>query len=331
MEIRKVQITGGSSNVISLPKEWIKSQNIKKNDPLGIIIHSNGNLIITKKIEVDQTQITKEFAIDDIKEPVHLFRYLISAYITGYNIIKIKSRDKIPPFVTELVRKYTQSTIGQEVVEETPQSITIKDLLNPSEMPFDNTIKRMFVITKSMHEDAIDALKNKDVALAESIILRDNDPERLHWLIARQHSIVLRDQRLVEKMKVSTNRITNYLLISRIIERISDHAVIIAKNSINLKDEKIDERIIDAIVSNSKFALGIFEESIEAFFRRDLKSSNQNIEQVKKLISMCEESNKMIQAQKIRRAISIGNIIESIRRTGEYSGDISEHLFSCFD
>lgn len=33
MEIRRVQITGGSSYVITLPKEWATSQNIKKNDP----------------------------------------------------------------------------------------------------------------------------------------------------------------------------------------------------------------------------------------------------------------------------------------------------------
>ena len=30
MEIRRVQITGGSSYVITLPKEWIRKVNIKK-------------------------------------------------------------------------------------------------------------------------------------------------------------------------------------------------------------------------------------------------------------------------------------------------------------
>ena len=57
------------------------------------------------------------------------------------------------------MRDYTQMTIGQEVVEETDTLITIKDLLNPAEMPFDNTIKRMFVIVRNMHEDAITALE----------------------------------------------------------------------------------------------------------------------------------------------------------------------------
>ncbi|GAG48430.1 unnamed protein product, partial [marine sediment metagenome] len=50
MEIRRVQITGGSSYVITLPKEWIKSTNVKKNDPLGLIPQSDGTLLITSKM-----------------------------------------------------------------------------------------------------------------------------------------------------------------------------------------------------------------------------------------------------------------------------------------
>ena len=37
MDIRKVQVTGGSSYVITLPKDWAEAQQVKKNDPLGLI------------------------------------------------------------------------------------------------------------------------------------------------------------------------------------------------------------------------------------------------------------------------------------------------------
>ena len=44
MEIHRVQVTGGSSFVLTLPKEWITTSNIKKNDPLSIHIQSDGTL-----------------------------------------------------------------------------------------------------------------------------------------------------------------------------------------------------------------------------------------------------------------------------------------------
>ena len=84
---------------------------------------------------------------------------LIGTYITGFNVIRLTTKQRFPPFVRIVVRDFTQMTIGQEVVEETETVIAIKDLLNPAEMPFDNTIKRMFVIVKTMHEDAITALE----------------------------------------------------------------------------------------------------------------------------------------------------------------------------
>ena len=328
IEIRKVQITGGSSYVISLPKTWAKSLNIQKNDPLGVIIQQDGTLLITPNINEIQLQKTKEFDVDTIDKPIHLFRYLIGAYISGYTIIKIKSDTLIPPFVRTTARKFTHITIGQEVVEETTTSIIIKDILNPAEMPFENTIRRMCIIVKSMHEDAINALEKRDKALAEDVVLRDNELDRLHWLIARQQNIVSKNVQLAQKMGITTGMIANYFLISRIIERIGDHAVRIAKNVLNLIEEKIDEDIIDTITSASNFALEIFNKSIDSFIKKDMDASNKNIESLTKLVSHCEEINTLALRQKGKTAISVSYIIESIRRTGEYAGDLSEYVIN---
>jgi len=40
IETRKVQITGGSTYVISLPKKWINKVKIKSGDGIGIAIGS---------------------------------------------------------------------------------------------------------------------------------------------------------------------------------------------------------------------------------------------------------------------------------------------------
>jgi len=132
MEIRRVQITGGSSYVITLPKEWIKSTNVKKNDPLGIHAQSDGTLLITSKMTGEQTRRIKEFDVNDKTNQTYLLRQLIGAYISGYTSIKIKSSKRIPPAARTTIRKFTQTTIGQEVIEETDTVITLKDLVNPN-------------------------------------------------------------------------------------------------------------------------------------------------------------------------------------------------------
>jgi phosphate uptake regulator len=296
MEIRRVQFTGGSSYVLTLPKEWVDAQKIKKNDPLGIEIQPDGTLLITKTIEQETLQRKKEFSVDGIIGPAYLFRLLIGAYISGITMIVITSKERLPPFVRAVVRDFTQMTIGQEVIEENDSAITLKDLLNPSEMPFANTIKRMFVIVKAMHEDAITAVSTGNPALAADVTARDNDVDRLHWLIARQTHMILSNTALSKKMNVSPRMAVHYYIISRIIERIGDHAERIAQNAAGIRKKEIDPAIITKILKASELSVGIFDRSIVSFFNNDLKKSHRNIESVQVLEAQwvhhgeCEES-----------------------------------------
>ncbi len=323
MEIRKVQITGGSSFTITLPKEWITQMKINKNDTLGLTPQSDGTLLITPNPSEEKLKRVKEFHIDEIQDVNYLFRLLIGAYIMGYNYIKIVANSKISPQFRDCAINFTQTAIGPEIVEETLNTITIKDLVNPIEMPFNKSIKRINILVRTMHEDAIIALKNKDKNLAEDVISRDREINRRHWLIARQSNMVLQDIILARKMDVSLEEANHYFLISRHLERIGDHAVRIAKNIYYLIKKKIDIEIINQISDASNFSLDILTKSLEALERRNIKMANEGIEHISDLLVLCENISKYpIDSKDI--LLRLNYISESIRRTGEYARNIAE-------
>jgi len=328
MELRKVQFTGGSSYVLTLPKEWIEAQKIKKNDSLGVEIQPDGTLLITRSINQESAQRTKEFDLTGITEPAYLFRLLIGAYISGYTFIVIHSHQRLPPFVRDVVRNFTQMTIGQEVIGETDTEIMLKDLLNPAEMPFDNTIKRMFIIVKAMHEDAITAIRSQNQTLANDVTSRDNDVDRLHWLIARQTNMILSNATLSRKMDISPVMALHYFTISRIIERIGDHAERIVFIAQPILKKGIDPEILKKIAKASELSVGIFDHSIVSFFNNDMKKANQNIESQRVLKTLCEEINSIVLKQETADAIALGYINESVKRAGEYAADISENVIN---
>jgi phosphate uptake regulator len=328
MEIRKVQFTGGSSYVITLPKEWVESEKIKKNDPIGLEIQPDGTLLVTKATEHEPLQRIKEFTLEGITEPSYLFRLLIGAYISGFTTIIIRSKDRFPPFVRIVVRDFTQMTIGQEVIDETDMAITIKDLLNPAEMPFANTIKRMYVIVKAMHEDAITGLATHNRALLKDVTACDNDVDRLHWLIARQAHMILTHVALSKKMGLTPGMAVHYFIISRIIERIGDHAERIVDNAEAILDKNLDPAVLEKIAKASELSVAIFEQSMVAFFNNDMKKSHRNIESVKALESLCEEIDHLVLKEETSDAIALGYITESVKRAGEYAADISENVIN---
>lgn len=328
MEIRRVQVTGGASFVVTLPKGWAEEQKIKKNDALGLIIQTDGTLLVTKKITDDPPQRIKIIDSSTVTDPAFLFRMLIGAYITGFTVIRITAKERIPPFVRTIVRDFTQMTIGQEVVEETATVIAIKDLLNPAEMPFDNTIKRMFVIVNAMHEDAITALENRNRVLAQDVINRDMDADRLNWLIARQTNMILQNASLSRKMGISPNVAVHYFMLSRIVERVGDHAVRIAEHAMPIMEADVDKKILAAIRKSSSMSLAIFDRSLISFFNADMKEAHRNIESINALEKICGDINNMVLKLETPVAINLGYIAESIRRSGEYAGDISETVIN---
>jgi phosphate uptake regulator len=328
MEIRKVQVSGGSSYIVSLPKNWIRATNIKKNDPVGVITQTDGTLLITPNIHGQQVQKTKEFSVDAGTDQDFFLRCLIGAYISGYNVIRVRAKGRLPPFVTLIVRDFTNMAIGQEVIEETENSITLRDLLNPAEMPFDNTIRRMVVILKGRQEDAINALMTRNSDLAANVIERDTDIDRLHWLIARQNHLILSDVNLSRKMNVPVRAAQDYYLVSRIIERMADHGTRIAKNVRYLISQENDEALYPEIQAASSLSVDLFLRSIDSFFDEEIQKANTIIGQIRGLEDRCRKISTRAMGYEARVAMPMVYITDSLRRIGDYSADICETVIN---
>lgn len=328
MDTRKVQMTGGSSYIITLPKEWILSANIKKNDALGVIVQPDGSLLITPDAARDTHAHTKEFLLDETTDPTYLFRLLIGAYISGYANIVLRAKRGIAPQLRDSVIKFTQTLIGPEIVEEDANMMIIKDLLKPTEMPFNKTLKRMFLLVRSMHEAAMRSLSEGDKDIARDVINRDRDVDRLQWLVARQAHMVLEDISLAGKMEIKQTDVVFYLTMSRILERVGDHAIIIATNIPIMIEARVDHKALETIVNSSNQALKMLSASLEAWQGRDIILANGTIQSLPNLLRMCKRINDIAAEMQGDPAVSLSYISESIRRTGEYATDISELLIN---
>ncbi|MCI0497173.1 MAG: phosphate uptake regulator PhoU [Thermoplasmata archaeon] len=324
METRKVQLTGGSSFVVTLPKEWITRNEIKKHDPLGLIVQPDGSIVITPKTEGEKERRTIALRVDGAVDSRYLYRVLISTYVQGYSVIEIRSSPRIQPLVRATVNEFTQTTVGPEIMEEESDRIVVKDLLDPAEMPFENTIKRLYILVRTMALDAVKGLRERDRGLVEDVMMRDGAIDRLNWLVSRQSAVAMMDSIVARRMNVGPDDATFYFLVSRIIERIGDHAVLIASSSRELIAAKPRREVVAAIDRASEVALDIFTASINAWSRSDILAANQVVESVRTI----DEHYKAIldNAFKARGPTSVAeaNIAYSLRRIAEYSGDISE-------
>jgi len=328
METRKVQKTGGSSYIVSLPKAWAEKMGIKEQDRVGIITRPDGTLVILPGVDQQQDQREKVIDVDAIDKGPLLFRMLVGAYIMGFNKIVITSKSRVDTQAKGTAREFINKAIGLEITEETANSITIKDLLNPAEMRFNVWVDRMSSLVATRLEDSLRALSSKDAVIAKDVIDRDIEVNRLHWILSRQHNLLMRNLAFSERLDPAERRNANYSLISRIMERIGDYAVRISENNLHVLDKNVDKKLVDALVQAGNLAITIFKRSIEAFSSGDINDANQIIESVRELIKKCEAIEAHVLEQETVVGVSLGYINEAIRRTGEQSMDLCEYVIN---
>lgn len=328
-EARKLQLVGGSTYVLSLPKKWVEDLNLKTGDSVHILKNANNSLSILPT-QISSGKTLKSKAVISQKESIEsIQRKIIAMYLAGYQIIEIHTKggriqSEHKQAIRNLIRR---NLIGTEMVESSPESITLQVLTSLPELSINDALKRMFLLTSTMHRQAIDALKEMNVELGEEITHLDDEVDRFSLYILRnltfavEHEKVLRDIGLKKPSDC-----ISYRIVVKSIERIADHAVSIASRVKFLKST-VEPALLQKITRLSEESLKVFEDSILALNKRDYaladtvaSNAHSIAEKEKEFTDNMEESKKYSSVIKF--------VLEDIRRTAEYSSDIAEAVIN---
>lgn len=324
METRKLQKTGGSTYIVSLPKHWVTESKLKEGDPVSMTVDDNGLLVLDATLGSRRPSSHIEIAVDEDANALHFLRSLIGLYVSGYDEIVVRARTRMPHEVRKAVRDFTRRVIGPEIVEESSTSVTIQDVADHSHLDMRKILKRMHLMARSMHSDAVEAMVDGNRDLAKDVVARDDEVDRLYWFMAKQRSMMSRDSVIARKMAVGLTEASFYVAASKSLERIADHAARIAYSASELAGEKIPEKVTSEIREYSRSALTVLDRSVEALLKRDTKVANEVADECERLRQMRNAVIRQVMDQKGKYAVPLALVVESLERTALYSADLSE-------
>jgi len=327
-ETRKIQLTGKSTYIVSLPKKWVTTMNLKAGSQLVISQQSDASLILMPKDWAKPSKLgDASIAVSQKDDPNTTMRKIVALYLVGYNSIIIKTKDeRITSLQRNFIKDMTRKKlVGTEIVSDSSNEMRLQVLLSYPELSVESALRRMCLIAASMHEDSLKALKNSDKELAKEVITLDDDVDRFSLYIIRQLKAAVQSERVLRDIGLSSPRdCLGYRVIAKSVERIADHAVKIAENVLSLND-KLDELTYVKISEMSSFARSVFDDSIKSLFTKDYFLADRAVAEAKTIARIESEAIKTI--HKKTDAATMANarmIMESIRRTAEYASDIAE-------
>jgi phosphate uptake regulator len=274
METRKVQKTGKSTLIVSLPKKWARKNAIGNGSLLFISQSQSGELLLSTNIS-EPDQVMK---IDiGSKSGDSLIRDIKGSYLAGYSTVEISSSQMSVNQKKDL-HGIVSKLIGPEILEENINKMVIQDLIGSEELQPDRALKRIKNMTRSMTQDAITSLINKDKELAHDVIQRDDDVDRLNLLIYRQFMEILRS-RSIQRDVVGSLLAFNYMQASANLECMADHASKIAEIA-SIADHELPAKMTDELSNISSAVAKLMDECISTILNPDVDRANRSINEI---------------------------------------------------
>ena len=326
-ETRKLQVTGGSTYILSLPKRWVTQNQLTKGSPLQVREEDGILSIIPSISKKPEKQDEALVRVSSNDKPEAVTRKVVAAYLVGYNILHIKAQGQQQ--LSSRLRNYLKSfarhfLVGTEIVIDTSTDLVLQILLNYPELSVQSALRRMAIITSSMHKDAIAALKSLDYTLAKAVIETDNEVDRFNLYVIRLLKLAVAKPQILKEVGLNNAKnCLGYRLITKSVERTADHATKIAENVLVLK-ERASEEFIEKIERMSTLAITMFEEAMESLFKGDFNLAEAVIEKTHQIVKLEKEAVLTSHNFNAEEIASLSLLVESVRRTAEYASDIAE-------
>ncbi len=328
-ETRKIQFTGKSSYIVSLPKQWIMELGLKQGDQIRMVRKGSSTLELYPPKFESRTQ-KKENAVIEIdgeEEASSIVRKLISLYFLGYKTINVKPKNgRLSGHQRNAVKEAVKRMLmGSEIIADSSVGITVQVLVNLLELSVDGAFKRMIHLAKTMSNDALLAVKENNLELAQEVINTDDEVDRFGFYIIRQLKIAIQNEHMLKEMGFRNARnCLGYRLVVKNIERTGDHAAFIAKDLLEFK-KPVKKEILQKLQEMNEFCLSVLDDACLALFKEDYNQAEKIVtktDEVIKFEKKVRDASKLLKDDE--EIYRIRRMTENIRRIAEYASDIAE-------
>lgn len=275
---------GKSSLVVSLPKEWMQENALKKGDTVSINIQQDRSLVIYPSVlkSAEPKEITLPIAENE--EDLLITQKILGAFLNGYSGIRLSSENIFSVPQIKCIRNMA-GRLYMRVMEADAKSLYIQSLMDESKASLEQTIQRMHLISRSMCEGVVTALKNHDSALAKSIFSLDDDVDHFAFFIMRILRNAAQDPMLAKELHVDPLDCMDHQVLVYRMEYASDYASDIAKHIVMLHGTKnrIPDDVLEPMITAGTEAADLYLKSVEAFFKKDLHASIKIMKQQQRI------------------------------------------------
>jgi phosphate uptake regulator len=328
--VRRVQVTGRGSYIVSLPKPWVQEAGLRKGGRVEFSKQENWGLTLTPfgSTRYDDERARCSMSLNPNVDPDALTRMIISLYVAGYSTIEIRSKSgNLSASIRDTIRDVARGKlVGTELVTESAQSATLQVLLSYPQLLVPDALRRMLSILNAMQQDSMQAFSRLDKELANQVVKIDDEIDRFSLYVIRQLKWAVKHPTLLSRIGLASPvECLGYRIISKSVERSADHAARIGVSILLLQQPPGTTLFKDANALSQQSSR-MMETSMRALFSNDYKLAETVLLERDKVTELESKLVERLLKEKVPAGelAAMRLISESLRRIGEYATDIAE-------
>jgi phosphate uptake regulator len=197
-------------------------------------------------------------------------------------------------------------------------------LLEPSGFPPEKILRRNYSIVAGMQRDAINSFIDVDPQLAKSVIARDDENNRLYFLLVRILRTIIQNPQLSEKLGLTTLDCLDYRLAASLVETMGDACVQAAAKTFELKGAKPTESLKKLLSDLQTLCYEAHEQALKAFIHKDIASAESVRQLGEKTQKLSANIEKVTQEQPLEVLPQTLAITAFLKQIYEHSVDLAD-------
>jgi len=309
----------GSSILISLPSQWIKSNNLKKGYIVPVDINRDNSISIFPS--EDMAEEAKEVIIPYSPASMEsLVNQVYGAYLLGYDMIRIKASSQISFEDADRIKKAMRKLVGLEIVDEDGFHISAQFLLDANTLDAEKILRRMSAIVAGMYRDLLEAIRSKENSIRRVISGRDDEVDRQYFLLVRLIRSAMMDQKLAGKLNLSNIDILDYRIAANLLESAGDYIVDLAA----AVQDFSRIRIVDEIAEAGALVEKMQEKSVAAFVNKNRAESNVVVKTYNRFNEIITSIKNNAESKNPESAIAVLNFTYSMDKIARCWIDVAD-------
>lgn len=323
METRKVQISGGTTYTVSLPKSWAQEHGIGAGSVLSLHPNDDGSLLVeaTRDRSVENRTTTVDVATDAddiVRQRIH------ALHAVGFDTVTLRDRTGHTAERRGVVQDTVSKLSGFELLEAGDTRIRLTNLIDAENVDVRKSALRLRLVMLGMHRDAMTAVLDEDATLAQRVVDRDSEADKLFAMVTRHFRRALTNLHEVEKLAYGRDELFEYYYACRQFERVADHAEKIAQFTLNpdvTVPDRFEERL-DSLASRSRKVVDNAADVILA--DAGIESAHTALTERDAMTDELQALDRDLYGHDDpAEAYVVGLLVDSIRRTAEYGANVA--------